>query len=336
MYYNNRDVRVEEYPTPKIGPDEFLVKVMASGICGTDVLEWYRLKRAPRVLGHEIAGEIVETGSGVKQYQNGGRVFISHHVPCNTCHYCLRGHHTVCDTLHTTNFDPGGLAEYVRVPAINVDRGTFVLAPEMTWEDGVFVEPVACAVRGQRLSRLGPGQTVLILGAGLSGLLHLALAQSIGVSRIIMTDLSDFRLTMARELGATLAVSAKDDVPARVREVNDGRLADMVIVCAGAFSAFTQALKSVDRGGVILCFATTEPGIELPVPINEFWRNGVTIMPSYACAPLDIQLAIDFIRAGKIPVKKMTTHVLPLDRVGEGFRLVADAGDSMKVIVKPW
>ncbi|MFO8056281.1 MAG: zinc-dependent dehydrogenase [bacterium] len=336
MYYNNRDVRVEEYPAPKIGPDEILVKVMASGICGTDVLEWYRLKQAPRVLGHEIAAEVVETGSNADKYKPGDRVFVSHHVPCNTCHYCMRGHHTVCETLHTTNFDPGGLAEYVRVPPINVDRGTFVLDPSMSWEDGVFIEPVACVVRGQRLAKLSQEQTVLVLGSGLSGLLHLALARASGITRVITTDVNEYRLDMARRLGATLAVDAKDDVPARVREINNGRLADMVIVCTGAESAFHQALESVDRGGTVLCFATTEPGVDLPVPINRFWRNGITLMPSYACAALDIQVAMDLIAGGRIPVNELTTHVLPMEEVGEGFRLVAEAGDSMKVIIKPF
>lgn len=336
MYYNNRDVRVEDHPTPGIGAGELLVKVMASGICGTDVLEWYRLKQAPRVLGHEIAAEVVDTGAGVDTYKPGDRVFVSHHVPCNTCHYCMRGHHTVCETLHTTNFAPGGLAEYVRVPPINVDRGTFVLDPRMTWDDGVFIEPLACVVRGQRLSRLTQEQTVLILGSGLSGLLHLTLAKASGITRIITTDVNDYRLDLARRLGATPAVHAQDDIPARVREANNGRLADMVIVCTGAESAFHQAMDSVDRGGTVLCFATTEPGIDLPVPINRFWRNGITLMPSYACAALDIRIAMDLISGGMIPVKELTTHVFPLDEVGEGFRLVAEAGDSMKVIIRPF
>ncbi|HUT55447.1 MAG TPA: alcohol dehydrogenase catalytic domain-containing protein [bacterium] len=336
MYYNNHDVRLEEYPTPRIGPDELLVKVRASGVCGTDVLEWYRLKQAPRVLGHEIAGDIVEAGKDVKGYHVGDRVFVSHHVPCNTCHYCLAGNHTVCETLHTTNFDPGGFAEYVRIPRINVDRGTFVLPPGMTYEDGVFIEPVACVVRGQRLARLRPGQTVLILGSGLSGLLHLALARAAGVTRIILTDVNEFRLDMARRFGATAAVSAKGDVAAAVRQHNNGRLADMVIVCTGAFPAFKQALDAVDRGGTVLCFATTEPGVDLPVPINKFWRNGVTLMPSYACSPRDISIAIELLAAGKFPVQEMITHRLPLEETTKGFVLVAEAGDSMKVIIEPF
>jgi len=335
VYYSNRDVRLEERPQPQIGPGELLVQVRASGICGSDVLEWYRIKQAPRVLGHEIAGDIVQVGEGVTGSKVGDRVFVSHHVPCNTCHYCLNDQHTVCETLHTTNYDPGGFSEFIRVPRLQTDRGTFVLPAEMSDEEGVFIEPLACVVRGQRKAGVRQGQTVLILGSGLSGLLHLALARASGLTRIITTDVNEFRLNLARRLGATAAVSARDDIPARVREFNEGRLADLVIVCTGAFPAFTQALQAVDRGGTVLCFATAEPGQDLPVPINAFWRNGVTLLPSYACNPAEIKLAIELIRAKKIPVPELITHRLPLSETGKGFQLVAEAGDSMKVIIRP-
>ena len=123
MYYSNNDVRVEDIPIPDIGTDEILLRVMASGICGSDVMEWYRLERAPLVLGHELAGEVVKIGSEVIRFQEGDRVVVTHHVPCNSCLYCLSGHHTVCDTLRQTSFDPGGFSEFIRIPAINVDRG---------------------------------------------------------------------------------------------------------------------------------------------------------------------------------------------------------------------
>ncbi|MBN1823885.1 MAG: alcohol dehydrogenase catalytic domain-containing protein, partial [Endomicrobiales bacterium] len=142
VYYNNKDVRVEERPVPKIGDGEMLVKVMASGICGSDVMEWYRIKKAPLVLGHEIAGDVVETGAGVSKYKVGDRVFVSHHVPCNKCHYCLSGHHTACHTLHTTNYDPGGFSQFIRVPGINLDCGVFVLPVDMSYEEGAFIEPL--------------------------------------------------------------------------------------------------------------------------------------------------------------------------------------------------
>jgi L-iditol 2-dehydrogenase len=335
VYYNNSDIRLEERPVPPIGSGEILVRVIASGICGSDVMEWYRVKKAPLVLGHEIAGEIAAVGEKVTRYKVGDRVFVSHHIPCNTCHYCLRGYHTACETLHTTNYDPGGFAEYIRIPRLNVDRGVFVLPDEVSFDAGVFVEPLACVIRGQRIANLQPGQAVLILGSGISGMLHLLLARTLGAGRIVTTDISAYRLEMARQLGADAIFDAREDIPARLREINDDRLADLVIVCTGALSAFKQALQLVDRGGTILCFATTEPGVDLPVPINEFWRNEIKLMPSYGNSPLDATQAIELIRSGRVPVEKMITHRLPLTETGQGFRLVAGGGKSMKVIIEP-
>ncbi len=335
VYYNNRDVRLEEVPQPKIGPGEILVKVIASGICGSDVMEWYRVRKAPVVLGHEITGEIVEVGEGAGRYKIGDRVFVSHHIPCNTCHYCLTGYHTACETLHTTNYDPGGFAEYIRVPKLNVDRGVFLLPEELSFEEGVFIEPLACVVRGQRVANLQAGQSVLVLGSGISGLLHILLARTLGAGRIMATDVSGYRLQMAKSLGADTVFHAAEDVPDSVRQINNGRLTDLVIVCTGALAAFRQALKTVDRGGTILCFATTEPDVELSVPLNEFWRNEIKLLPSYGNSPLDATVAIELIRSGRVPVGKMITHRLPLDKAGFGFRLVAEGGESLKVVIEP-
>ncbi|OHB93676.1 MAG: alcohol dehydrogenase [Planctomycetes bacterium RIFCSPHIGHO2_12_FULL_52_36] len=335
MYYNNRDVRLEEMPTPEIGPGELLVKVLASGICGSDVMEWYRIKKAPLVLGHEITGEIVKVGGGVRNYKVGQRVFVSHHVPCNTCRYCLGGKHTACETLHTTNFYPGGFAEYIRVPPINVDRGVFLLPDEVSLEDGTFIEPLACVVRGQKLADMMPGHTVLVMGSGISGILHIALARALDVGRIIATDTNEHRMKQAKKFGADIVAHAKEDIPALVRRVNENRLADLVIVCTGALPAFTQALQSVDKGGTVLFFAPTEPGVNLPIPVNDFWRNGITLMPSYGAAPMDLTVALDLIRARRVPVHEMITHRLGLAETGKGFQLVASANESLKVIIEP-
>jgi len=335
MYYNNNDLRLEQMPKPQIGPGEILVKVIACGICGSDVMEWYRIKKAPLVLGHEISGEIVEAGEAVERFKNGDRVFVSHHIPCNTCRYCLSGNHTVCETLHTTNFDPGGFAEYIRVPQINVDRGTFILPEEISFEEGSFVEPLACVVRGQRVAGFKPGKSILIIGSGISGLLHLLLARASGAGRIITTDINRYRLRKAEEFGADGVLEAGEDIPARVRELNDNRLADLVIVCTGALSAFKQALHSVDRGGTVLCFAPTDPGVELPIMVNDFWRNSITVMPSYANSPYDAEVAIELIRSGRVCVTPMITHRLGLADTGSGFKLMADAKESIKVIIEP-
>ncbi|MFQ5924889.1 MAG: zinc-dependent dehydrogenase [Dehalococcoidia bacterium] len=336
MYYNNNDVRLEEMPTPNIGPGELLVKVLASGICGSDVMEWYRIDKAPLVLGHEVAGEIVAVGEGVARYQEGDRVTASHHVPCNTCHYCLSGHHTVCDTLRQTNFDPGGFAEFIRLPAINVDRGVFPLPEEVSFEEATFVEPLSCVLRGQRLARLEPGQSVLVIGSGIAGLLHVQLARTLGAGRVLATDIVDYRLEAARRFGADAAIHAEEDVPARLRQLNDGRLADLVVVCTGATPAIAQALKSVERGGTVLFFAPTEPGVTIPISVKDlFFRNDITLTTSYGGSPADALVALELIRSRSVRVREMITHRLSLAETGLGFQLVADAQDSIKVIIEP-
>ena len=336
MYYNNHDVRLEEMPVPEIGPGELLLKVEASGLCGSDVMEWYRIQRAPMVLGHEVSGEVVQVGAGVDRYKEGDRMVVTHHVPCNACHWCLNNRHTACDTLHQTNFDPGGFSEYLRIPQINVDRGVFPIPDHVPYEEASITEPLACVYRGQKRANLQPGQNVLVLGSGLAGLLHINLARALGAGRIIATDMVDYRLQAARRLGADTAFPATEDVPARLREANDGRLADLVIVCTGALPALNQALQSVERGGTVLFFAPTEPGVSLPVSINDvFFRIDVTLTTTYAGAPADLATALEMIVSGRVQVGQMISHRLGLAEAGLGFKLTAEAGDSLKVIIQP-
>ena len=336
MYYNNHDVRLEEMPVPEIGPGELLLKVEASGLCGSDVMEWYRIQRAPMVLGHEVSGEVVQVGAGVDRYKEGDRMVVTHHVPCNACHWCLNNRHTACDTLHQTNFDPGGFSEYLRIPQINVDRGVFPIPDHVPYEEASITEPLACVYRGQKRANLQPGQNVLVLGSGLAGLLHINLARALGAGRIIATDMVDYRLQAARRLGADTTFPATEDVPARLREANDGRLADLVIVCTGALPALNQALQSVERGGTVLFFAPTEPGVSLPVSINDvFFRNDVTLTTTYAGAPADLATALEMIGSGRVQVGQMISHRLGLAEAGLGFKLTAEAGDSLKVIIQP-
>lgn len=336
MYYSNRDLRLEELPRPEIGAGELLVRVEASGICGSDVMEWYRAGKVPLVLGHEITGQVEEVGEGVTAFGPGDRVAVTHHVPCMSCHYCASGHETVCDTLRTTSFDPGGFSELVRVPAINVDRGTFKLPDSVSYEEGSFVEPLACVLRGQRQANFFPGCSVLVIGSGISGLLHVMVARALGAGRIVSTDMLDFRMEKARQIGAEETIGASEDVPARFRELNGGAGADLVIVCAGAPQAIEQALKSVGRSGTVLFFATTRPEVEIPLQVNEFfWRKEVTLTSSYAGGPADCATALELIRAGRLPVAETITHRLPLAETGRGFDLVVDPQQSIKVIVQP-
>lgn len=335
MYYRNSDVRLQEMPKPEIGPGEMLVKVISSGICGSDVMEWYRIKRAPLVLGHEIAGDIVEVGRNVKKYETGQRVFVSHHVPCMKCRYCLAGHTSTCDTLKTTNFYPGGFAEYVRVPEVNLEHGVYVLPKELSYDDGSFIEPLACCVRGFRQGRFRPGTTVLVLGSGIAGLLNIKLAKAYKAERVLATDISKFRLDAAKRFGADAVFDAREDVPTLVRKGNGGRPADFVIVCAGSVSVMEQAFKCVDRGGTVLVFAPPMPGAQVPVPFGDLWKEEVTITSTYAGGPKDFEEAIELLRSKKVVVSDMITHRFGLADSQKGFELVAKAGDSIKVIIEP-
>lgn len=321
VYYNNRDVRLEERPVPKIGEGEILVKVRASGICGTDVMEWYRIKKAPRVLGHEITGDIVESNS--PKYKPGQRVFVSHHVPCYQCKYCKEGHPTACETLHAGNYDPGGYSEFIRVPKINVERGVYILPQKISYEEGTLIEPLACAIRGQRVIGVKKGQTVLILGSGVSGLMNVLIAKLKGV-RIIATDMDAFRLAKAKEYGADEVYDPKDLPPLK---------ADKVILCTGALPAVKQAFQSLDRKGTLLLFAIPDTDIQLPTV--DLWRNEMTVTSSYGAAPDDLKNAIEWIAKSKVPVKDMITRQLPLDQAQEGFRLVSGGKQTLKVVLLP-
>ncbi|MCK4257311.1 alcohol dehydrogenase catalytic domain-containing protein, partial [candidate division WOR-3 bacterium] len=290
---------------------------------------------APRVLGHEVTGEIVKVGKDVKTYKEGDRVFVTHHVPCGECWYCKRGYHSVCKTLRSTNFFPGGFAEYIRVPKINVEKGVYLLPDEISDEDGTFVEPLGCVVRGQKVARIGKGDTVLVIGSGLSGLLHIQLARNKGADRIIATDINEHRLKAARTFGADVVIDAREDIQKKVCEANNGRLADRVIICTAAISAIEQGMNSVDGGGWILFFAMTEPGVKIPFHLFDIWNKLVTITTTYAAVREDNMEAIELIKTGKINVKDMITHVLPLDEIKKGFELVVKGGKAIKVIITP-
>ena len=335
-YYGAGDIRIEDVTLPEAGPGEIVIRIKASGICGSDVMHWYRQGRGPVVLGHEIGGEIAAVGEGVTAYKSGDRVGASHHVPCNTCHYCRTGHDTVCDTLRSTNFYPGGFAEFVRLPAVNVDRGVYSLPEGMSYEEATFIEPLACVYRGQRIAGMGIHRSVLVMGSGISGLLHVQLARALGASFVAATDVNAYRLDAARRFGADAVIDAGEDVPATFRDINNGRPADIVILTTGAERAIIQALQSVDRGGTVLFFAPANKGTSVPLPVNDlFWRNEITLTSSYAANYREHMMSMEIIRQGRVNVRDMITHRLPLEKTAEGFRIVESAGESLKVIITP-
>ncbi|MCC7564776.1 MAG: alcohol dehydrogenase catalytic domain-containing protein [Methanomicrobiaceae archaeon] len=344
VYYSNSDIRTEEVEDLSVGPGEIKVKVMACGVCGSDVMEWYRMKRAGRpggigAFGHECAGIIAEVGSDVDpKWRVGDRVVATHHVACNTCNACIRGHTTACDTLQKTKFKNafGAFAEYVVLPEINVDRGILRLPESVSFDEATFVEPLGCVVRGQHWAPTSDGRSVLIIGAGITGLLHVKVARLNGAGFIAVSDINPDRLQIAKNFGADAAISATDDLPEKFKELNGGSGADTVIMTAPVPVCVQQSLAAVGKGGTILFFAPTNPDVQSEINLWNLWQNEITITHSYAADFHNLATALTWIQHHRITVADMITHLLPLHKTVEGFLLTAHPRDgSLKAIIHP-
>lgn len=330
-WYNNKDIRLAEVPTPAPGPQEMLIKVISCGICGSDIVEWYRLPRAPLVQGHEIGAEVVAVGDSVKKFKPGDRVFVAPKVPCLKCFYCQNGHYPQCSEIKERL--PGGFAEYILVPQILIENGAYLLPPQISYDQSTFIEPLACVVRAQRLAQVKKGSSVLVIGCGMSGLLHVKLARARGCT-VVAADINPMKLECARRMGADIVIPAADNVSEQLI-AQTGRKADVVLLCASADSALEHAWNSVDKGGVIVLFAVPAPDKKVVVPVNDFWMKEITILTSYYCGPPDIVESMQLIAAGNVTVDDLITHRLPLADIARGFQLVLDGRESIKVIIKP-
>jgi len=331
VWYNNNDIRIEDLPLRRPGPRELLVKVISCGICGSDIVEWYRLPRAPLVQGHELGADVVEAGEAVTRFKPGEQVFIAPKVPCGQCSYCRDGHFPQCSEIKERL--PGGFAEYILVPEVLVEKGTYSLPEAISYDQSTFIEPLACVVRSQRLAGLKEGRSVLVLGCGMSGLLQVQLGKTKNCA-VIATDMVERRLALANGFGADLAIPATEDVPKLLTGYLHKK-ADVVMVCTSAMSAVEQAWACVDKGGTVVFFAVPGPEKRVVIPLNDFWTKEVRILTSYYCGPPDIEEAMGELAARRIEVDRLITHRLPLEDIVRGFRLVMEGEEALKVIIKP-
>ncbi len=334
VYHSNDDIRIEEFPLPEPEEGEILIRVRASGICGSDLMEWYRLPKAPVVLGHEVSGEVVETGEGVRMFSKGDRVVATHHVPCDACRYCRTGKHTNCPMIKKSGFTPGGFSEYLGIASPNVERGVFRLPDHVSFEEGAFAEPLGCVIRAVQAMGVSPGESVAILGAGTAGLLCLQYLLYLGSGPVFVTDSSRFRLGLAKQFGAAEIFDPKEDLVSLLTECNSGYRPDAVIVCTGACSAVKSAFNLVSPAGKVLFFAPSDPNFTLDIPFNEYWWSGLRVTSSYAAAPRDMGNALSLIEKGCVDVKNMITHRFSLTDAAKGFALARNPGESLKIIIE--
>lgn len=333
VLYSFNDIRIEDIPVPEIGPGEALVRMRACGICSGDVMPWYIEKKAPLVLGHEPAGEIAEVGAGVTGFSPGDRVFMHHHAPCMACELCRRGDYVQCQTWRSSKIVPGGLAEYVKVPAVNLMHDTLKLPDGVDFAGGTLVEPLACVVKGMRRMGTRPGETALVIGLGVMGMLFVVLLKRAGM-RVIAADLNPWRAKKALEFGADEVINvAEVDLQKRIMELTGGMGAYRIVVGPSSIRAMEQGIACAAPGGTVLFFTPAPPGQTLTFDQNAIYFRDVNFVQSYSCGPDDTHQSLSLIADGAIPVQVIITHRFPLDQAGDAFRLTAQAGESLKAIV---
>lgn len=334
MYYSREDVRIEEMPIPEIDKEEVLVEMKACGICGSDLMDWYLRARAPLVLGHEPTGIIVKKGDKVKGFELGDRVFVHHHVACLNCYYCLNGDYTLCEQFHKTNIKPGGFAEYFKVPAPNLKMDTLKIPESISFEEATFTEPIGCCLRALKKCGIKEGDSVAIVGSGVTGIIHAALSKIFKASKTLVGDIVDYRLSMAKRFGADVVVnSGKEDFAAVIKAETDGRGADIVVVTAPNIEAYMAGLNACRKGGKLCVFAPTEPRKYLQISPKELFFSEVQIIPSYSTSHLETKMALKLLESGKINVKKLITHRFKLENTAEAFKTALENKQSLKVII---
>ncbi|MEM1540153.1 MAG: zinc-dependent dehydrogenase [Candidatus Bathyarchaeia archaeon] len=334
VYYSQSNIVVEEMSTPEISDDEVLVEMKACGICGSDLMDWYLKNRAPLVLGHEPSGVVVEKGKNVKNFDIGDRVFVHHHVACLKCYHCLHGEYTLCDQFHKTNIVPGGFAEYFRVPTPNLQLDTLKIPNNLSFEEATLIEPVGCCIRAIKKCGIQKGDTVTVIGAGATGIIHTVLAKIYGAGKVIASDLIDFRLRAAEKFGADVTVNpSNQDLAAIVRKETDGRGVDLAIITAPSLEAYKTGLSICRKGGKLCVFAPTDPGKILEISPKQLFFNELQIIPSYSTSHVETREALVLIKSGKIRVKDLITHRFPLEETAKAFKTALEDKESIKVIV---
>jgi L-iditol 2-dehydrogenase len=330
VYRGPDETRIEELPDPNPGPGEIVVRMLAGGICGSDLMDWYTERRAPLVLGHEPVGVITDVGTADESELPpvGTRVFIHHHVPCFVCDRCRRGHHTLCASFKRSGIHPGGFAELILVPAPNARLDTLVLPDDVSTEAATLIEPLACCIRSQRRAGVTSRTRLAVIGVGQMGLLHVQAALAMGCGAVVAIDPIAGRRKIAESFGAEVA---EPDATAVATAL--GIRPDVVLVCTGARSAFELGMTIVDDGGTVQLFAPTSPEQRFDFDPNELFFREIVVQSSYSAGPMDTREALDLLASGSVTGEGIITHRFPLSAIASALE-TARSKEAIKVIVE--
>ncbi len=320
VLYDVDDVRIENRAVPEPADGELLIRTMASGICSGDVMRWYIRRKAPLVLGHEPAGVVVEA-RGETKFSIDDRVFVHHHAPCLSCKACTRGEYVQCATWRATKIDPGGIAEYFRVPQANL-HDTLLLPQHVSFADASLIEPLACVVKSLRRGGLRAGDRLYVIGLGVMGQLHVLAGRSLG-AQVFASDYIEGR----RDVGARNGAAAfhPDDAGS---VLEDG--ADVVICGPGTAEAMRGAFETVAPAGTVVMFTPFPPDVPLSIEPERFYFNDLRVVASYSCGPDDTRAALDLIAEGVVTAEKVDATIVSIDEVPRVYRQFAQA-----LMIKP-
>jgi len=329
-------VQIEDIDKPSLGSGDIMVEMHSCGICGSDIEKIYGKYSQPSMkLGHEPSGIISEVGENVSSFKIGDRVFVHHHVPCYSCHYCLNGNETMCEKYYETNLTPCGLSEEFLVPEWNVNHSGVIKIPDsMSFDEAAMIEPLACCVRAWNKIKPQKGDSVAIFGVGPTGMMHVMLSQIHQCNEIFCFDVNDFRLNFAKKFQISDAIKPNDpSAKEKILSKTQNRGVDIVIVSTGNLQAISDAIEYVRKGGVVMLFGVPSKGATLSLDISKIYSKEITITPSYAASDKDTKYAFNLIKDSKADVKKLITHRYDLSNSQKAFEHAHQGNDSMKIII---
>ena len=317
---------------PKLqSEDEVILRTAASGICSGDLMEWYLQKKVGTVLGHEPVGYAVEVGSAVSHIEPGQLVFVHHHAPCMNCRYCWHRQYVQCETWKRTKIDPGGMADYIRIPGENVLHDTFDIS-DLTPDVGIFIEPLACSVKCLYLIDAAESDLGIVIGCGIMGLLNIMTAKALGTPEVWAVEPDPVRAGKARAVGADRVFHPSEMEEIVQSKGFDG--ADYVVVGPGFPSVIQQATTYVRGGGAVLLFTPTATGEKTSLDLGDLYFREVKLLPSYSCGPTDTRKAYDLLRSGQVDPRPIITHRFGLDQIQEAYNTAKAGGSALKVLVE--
>ena len=335
LYYDKDKILVEDIPIPELEDEDILIKTRVCGLCGTD-LDKIIHKKVPEktILGHEVAGDVVKVGKNVKKFKEKDKVVVAHHVPCLTCWFCMHGNYNLCSKFKINNLVPGGFSEYIRVKKESVEKATFFLPANLSYEEGIFFEPMACCLRAYTNSHFQPGSVVMVLGLGPAGLLHIQIAKALGAKYVLASDLIQNRLDKAKECGVDYVFPADDtELVKKVKKITNDFGVDLIIVAAGSKKAIMSAMELSHPGGTVCLFADCPSGEKIEIDPNLILHREINIIGSYSSTPQDQAIALDMISKGIINVKSLISHLIPLNEIEKGVKLAIGKENTYKIII---